>query len=526
LCQGTGKPEIVNSAYMDVSGLYYYGTKPSSPFFAQVTAPLPLCRKVAVLKTIGNGVASTGPNGLLTFQIDVTNYGNDPVSNFNLTDPLPSGFTYVSNSLTCAPTTACAGPGFANNILNENFNPIPGTKLAPNNTVTLTFQVNAPLAGGTYPNTATGSFGAGPAGTNFYFEGDPAVLLVNSAQVQVLTPTLAKSFQPNSVAVYGNAVLTFTITNQTSNPAQTGMSFTDLLPTGVTVTSAPSTACGGAVSVSGGNSIVLSNASLASGQASCQFSVNVKASSCGTFVNDRSNFSKVTNLDVTNAQATLTVTGCPPPTESCGVKTNEISCNADGTGGYLYTFTVTNNTGGVVTDILLTPPANSGITLSDTQFHLSAGLANGASHTLQVTIKGGHAGQEACFYVTLITKDGECCSTRVCPLLPECCGTARDERIECNKDGSYTYTMSIVNTGPDTIEHIYLYPPAGVTMTPNYFAVSLKPSDTFTAKVTIKGAKPGDKLCFDISLHTVNMEKCCKGQHCIVLPECQLPKSR
>lgn len=524
-CKGAGRPEIVNNAYMDISAIQT-NVAPSAPYFAQATAPLPLCRKVAVLKTIGGGVTSTGPNGLLTFQIKVTNYGNDPVSNFLLNDPLPTGFT-DSGPITCTPTTACASAVFSGTsprVLNATFNPIPAS---PNNTVTFTFNVNASPAGGTSQNTATGSFGSGLPGTNFYFEGDPAVLLVNSAQVQVLTPTLIKSFQPNSIAVNGSAVLTFTITNQTSDPAQTAISFTDLLPSGVTVTSAPSTACGGTVSVSGGNTVSLSNGSLVQGQHQCKFAVNVKASSCGAFVNDQTNFSHVSNLDVTNARDTLTVTGCPPPTESCPVKTNEISCKADGTGGYLYSFTVTNHTGHVVTDILLTPPANSNITLSPQQFPLlPSGLADGQSLTLQVTINGGQPNQSACFDVTLMTKDGKCCTTRVCPVLPDCCGIVRDENIECNRDGTYTYTLSVVNTGVNTIEHVYLYPPDRVTMTPNYFQVSLKPGATFTTKVIIKGAKPGDKLCFGISLHSANMESCCRGEHCIVLPECPVPVVR
>jgi hypothetical protein len=282
-----------------------------------------------------------------------------------------------------------------------------------------------------------------------------------------------------------------------------------------------------------GNAISLTNGALGLGQHQCQFSVNVKSSICGTLLNDRTNFSQVTNLDVTHTQAALIVDGCiggesptPTPTPahpSCGVKTDEISCDANGSGGYLYAFTVTNNTGHVVTDVLLTPKPNSGITIDRQQPQLPAGgIAIGASLTLHATIKGGKPEQPVCFDVTLMTQDGDCCTTEVCPVLPECCAVAKEESIECNQDGTFTYAMSIVNTGVNTIEHIYLYPPAGVTMTPNYFSVSLKPGETFTTKVTIKGAKPGDKLCFDISLHTANMAKCCEGQQCIVLPACHL----
>jgi uncharacterized repeat protein (TIGR01451 family) len=128
------------------------------------------------------------------------------------------------------------------------------------------------------------------------------------------------------------------------------------LPSGVTVVSSPATACGGAVSVNGGNAVTLSNAALAQGQHTCQFSVEVKASSCGALLNDRSNFSKVTNLDVTNAQATLTVTGCPqvkPPTLEKEYKPAKIAVNGTTT----LTFTVTNGPG---------DPKQTGIAFSDT----------------------------------------------------------------------------------------------------------------------------------------------------------------
>lgn len=207
---------------------------------------------------------------------------------------------------------------------------------------------------------------------------------------------------------------------------------------------------------------------------------------------------------------------------SCPVKTDEIACKTDGTGGYSYTFTVTNNTGHVVTDVLLTPKTNSGITINPQQQPLPpGGIAIGATFTGHATISGGKGSDKACFTVTLMTKDGECCTTEVCLVLPDCCGIAKDETIECNGDGTYTYVFTIVNTGPNTIEHIYLNPQAGSTMSQTYFSVSLKPGDTFTGKVTIKGAKPG-RYCFGISLHTAGMKDCCSGEHCLILPECQL----
>jgi hypothetical protein len=72
------------------------------------------------------------------------------------------------------------------------------------------------------------------------------------------------------------------------------------------------------------------------------------------------------------------------------------------------------------------------------------------------------------------------------------------------------------------VEYIYLNPPAGVTMTPNYFALvpPLKPGDTFqTPPITITGAKPGS-FSFGISLHGEGMKECCKGQQQVTLPSC------
>jgi hypothetical protein len=213
----------------------------------------------------------------------------------------------------------------------------------------------------------------------------------------------------------------------------------------------------------------------------------------------------------------------PTPPATCGVKTDEISCKKDGTGGYLNTFTVTNNTGKPVTKVLVTPPLNSNFAITPQNPPLPNGvLLNGQSATLTVTITGGQPGKQICFTITLMTKDGPCCTVEVCPVLPDCCAVATNVKIDCGRNGSYTYVLSIVNTSSNTIQHIYLYPPAGVTMTPNYFAVSLAPGATFTTPpITITGARPGS-FCFSLSLHTERMKECCSGDQCVMLPECPI----
>src|SRR5688572_32446554 len=56
------------------------------------------------------------------------------------------------------------------------------------------------------------------------------------------------------------------------------------------------------------------------------------------------------------------VDGPPVGVPSCSAVTRKIAC--DKRGGYLYSFTVTNNTGEPVTSVLVTPPAGSGFSIS------------------------------------------------------------------------------------------------------------------------------------------------------------------
>lgn len=206
-------------------------------------------------------------------------------------------------------------------------------------------------------------------------------------------------------------------------------------------------------------------------------------------------------------------------TECATVTAREAVCKTDGSGGYTYTFSVTNNSGKDVTQILLTPKTGSGITLIEQVFPFPTPLHNGQSTTITVDIGNVKPGTPACFLVTLMTKEGPCCTVEVCPVLPDCCATATG-KFECDPRGTYTGTFSIVNTSPNTIKNIYLYPPAGVTMSQTYFAVTLAPGQSFTTPViTIKGAKPG-RLCFRVSMHTEDMKDCCEVEVCILLPEC------
>lgn len=210
----------------------------------------------------------------------------------------------------------------------------------------------------------------------------------------------------------------------------------------------------------------------------------------------------------------------PVVDHECAAVTRELTCRPNG--GYLYTFTVTNNTGEDVTSVLVTPPINGGFTIAPQMPPLPGGvLQNGQSVTLQVTINGGQPGQKICFTVTLMTRELHCCTVDICVTLPNCCATISDVKITCNPDGTYTLSLTLTNNTPNTIQHIYLYPPSGVVFTPSYFPVNLLPSGTTSLTIKISGGQPGQQLCFGISMHAEGMRSCCSFRQCVTLPTCQ-----
>jgi hypothetical protein len=201
----------------------------------------------------------------------------------------------------------------------------------------------------------------------------------------------------------------------------------------------------------------------------------------------------------------------------CPSTANEISCKLDSAGGYSYTFTVTNNTGKTVSNVLVTPPSGSTFTITPQMIPVSLGPGQ-TSLPLTVSLGNVPQGQKICFTVTLMAEDGTaCCTVEVCPKIPLCCGQVS---LSCVKGSPGKYNLTIVNLTSNTVEYVYLYPPAGVTMTPSYFPVSIGPGGTTTQTITISGTGPGKELCFRVSLHTKDMKECCTIDICVKVPEC------
>lgn len=174
------------------------------------------------------------------------------------------------------------------------------------------FTVNRPIAVGT-TTTMSGYVSRLRADNALLFSGSTlGVAMYNASgvtsgndggfdnvQVQDVTPTLDKSFSPATVAVGATSTLTFTITNTSDLLAKTGWSFTDTLPTGLTLAAAPTTTCPsttltGAV---GGATVGVTSGSLSAGTVSCTITVPVTASVAGTYANGPANISNRIGLN-------------------------------------------------------------------------------------------------------------------------------------------------------------------------------------------------------------------------------------
>lgn len=226
------------------------------------------------------------------------------------------------------------------------------------------------------------------------------------AGIDIVAPTIAKSFGAATIPLNGTTTLSFTITNPNPTTALTGVAFTDDLPPVLVVTTPNGLAgsCGGGTitATPGSGTVSLSGATLA-GNSACTFSVDVT----GTLVSFNSNWTyRVTSTNGgtgNQANALLRVLAAPVITKAFGAA----SIPLNGTTPLDFTINNPNSsnalTGVAFTDSLpaglvvatpnglsgscgggtITATAGSGtVSLSD------AALASNSSCTFSVNVKG------------------------------------------------------------------------------------------------------------------------------------------
>ncbi|WP_428229029.1 gliding motility-associated C-terminal domain-containing protein [Flavobacterium sp.] len=333
---------------------------------------------LSIVKTVSNVTPTVGTN--VVFTLTATNNGPSEGTGINVTDLLPTGYTFVSAAPALG-TTYTPGTGIwsIDNLAN-----------ADSKTLTITATVNPT---GVYANTAT------IAG----LQNDPTS--ANNTSTAITTPVpvtdlVVTKFVDNATpAVGSNVTFSLTATNNGPSPG-TGIRVLDQLPTGYTYVSSVPSGTTTYNAILGSWTI----GSLASGT-SATLTVTAKVNATGTYLNIAT-ISGVENDPVTGNNSTSVVTTPTPTTDRSVIKTVNNATPAVGS-NVVFTLVATNNgpsagTGIVVTDLLPSGYAYVSATAPNgTNYNPTTGLwtignlANGGSATINITATLNATGEYA-----------------------------------------------------------------------------------------------------------------------------------
>ena len=318
------------------------------------------------------GAVSIPLNGSTSLSFTITNPNTTvALTGVGFSDTLPAGLIISTpNGLsgTCGAGTITATQG--TNVIS-----LSGGTIAAN--ASCTFSVNVTgIAAGTQNNT-TGNVTSTEGGT-----GGTA-----SASINVeAPPSIAKVFNPSTIAVNATTSLTFTITNPAANVlALTGVAFTDTLPTGLTVANASATVCGGTLTTTAPTGIALTGATIAV-NSQCQFSVTVTGAASGSYTNTTGNVTSTNGGTGNTASANLTVATPPTITKAFGAASIPLN------GSTSLTFNITNpNTGIALTGIAFTDNLPAGLVIATPNALNSTcgGTATAVAGSSSVSLSGG-----------------------------------------------------------------------------------------------------------------------------------------
>jgi uncharacterized repeat protein (TIGR01451 family) len=338
-------------------------------------ATLTVTASPTLAKAFGAATIPLGGTTSLTFT--VTNPNTTALTNITFGDTLPTGLSVptpnglVSNCTGTASTGTTSGAFFVNLV---------GATLPASGSCSFSINVVGIAAG--VQNNTTGHITSAEGGI-----GGTA-----SATVTVVgPPSIAKAFNPASIAVNGVSTLTFTLTNPAANPvAEAGVAFSDTLPTGLVVATPNGLVnnCGGtATATAGSGSISFSGGSIAAAS-TCAVSVNITGATPGVFNNTSGAVSSTNGGTGNTASASLTIA-----VADLAITKTHVGVLRAGQIGAIYTITVRNvgqgPTTGTVTvvdtpPLLMTATAISGTgwtcTLSPLSCTRADALAPGASY--------------------------------------------------------------------------------------------------------------------------------------------------
>jgi uncharacterized repeat protein (TIGR01451 family) len=302
------------------------------------------------------GAASIPLNGSTSLSFTIQNSNTTTsLTGVAFSDTLPAGLVVSTpNGL-----TGTCGGGTITAVAGSGSVSLSGASLAANSSCTFSINVTGTTAG--TKNNTSGNVTSTEGGT-----GGTASASINV----VAPPSIAKVFNPSSIALNATTSLTFTITNPAANAvALGGVAFTDTLPTGLTVANSSATVCGGTLTTTAPTGIALSGATIAV-NSQCQFSVTVTGASSGQYTNTTGTVTSTNGGTGNTATANLSVATPPSITKAFGALTIPVG------GSTSLTFSITN--------------PNTSLTLNGVAFtdNLPAGLVVATPNNLNSTCGG------------------------------------------------------------------------------------------------------------------------------------------
>ena len=322
------------------------------------------------------GAASIPLNGStsLTFTIQ-NNNTTSTLTGVGFSDTLPAGLVISTpNGL----TGSCGG-GTITATQATNVISLTGASLAQSTSCTFAVNVTGTAAG--TQNNTTGNVTSTEGGT-----GGTASASINV----VAPPSIAKAFGAAAVPLNGTTSLTFTIPNPAAKAlAETGVAFTDTLPAGLVVATPNglTNTCGGtATAVAGSGSISLTGGTVAA-SSTCTLTVNITATTSGSFVNTTGNVSSTNGGTGNTATASISVATPPTITKAFGAAVIPLN------GSTSLTFNITNPaintiplTGVAFTDSL---PAGLVVTTPNALTSTCGGTVTAVAGSGSISLSGG-----------------------------------------------------------------------------------------------------------------------------------------
>ncbi len=293
------------------------------------TATLNVVNPPVITKAFSPNPVNVGVSSTLT--ITLTNSNTQALTGAALTDSLPTGLTIAA---TPNAATTCTGTGVSVTAVTGSATiGLTNATIPANGSCTFRADVasNTP---GAYANQI-------PIGALTTIEGASNTAPANATLTVSQPPTVAKAFNPASIAVGGTSQLTLTLGNGNATDITLTANMTDTLPSGLVVANPNGLVrtCPGTVTATAGSGTVRYNSGGAIPPGGCTIRVNVTSSQAGIYPNQIPVDGLQTTTGNNQTAATDTVTVLAPV---LGLTKTHSGDFTQGQTGAVYTLTVSN----------------------------------------------------------------------------------------------------------------------------------------------------------------------------------------